>query len=274
MPHPFFESPATSRPLILGHRGAAGTTPENTLTSFEQGLRDGADVLESDVHLTRDGVPVLLHDASVDRTTEATGLVASLTLAEIRELDAAHRFSPDGSHDFPYRNKGVTIPTLEQAFRRFPTARFNLELKTGGAAVAERVVELVQQLDREDRTLLTAGEDDLMDQLVAAAHARNASPAFGACTRDAAGFARSAADATPPPPTPMALQIPAEFGGQPLITPELVQHAHTHGVQVHAWTINEPDEMTRLLDLGVDGLVTDFPARMRDLLERRHHAET
>ena len=271
MPHPFFGSPE-QRPLILGHRGAAGTTPENTLVSFECGLESGAHILESDVHLSRDGVPILLHDPEVDRTSDGRGSVADLDLAAIQALDAGYRFSPDEGKSFPYRAKGLTIPTLEEAFRRFPGARFNLELKTGGPLVAERVVGLVKDLGRANRTLLTAGDDALMDEIVATAQAQGTDPALGACTRDAADFARAAAAGTPPPAIPMALQIPAAFAGRSLITPQLIAHAHAHDVQIHAWTINEEEEMTRLLDLGVDGLVTDLPARMRDLLRQRTHA--
>ena len=112
MPHPFFGSPE-QRPLILGHRGAAGATPENTLVSFECGLESGAHILESDVHLSRDGVPILLHDPEVDRTSDGSGSVADLDLAAIQALDAGYRFSPDEGESFPYRAKGLTIPTLQ-----------------------------------------------------------------------------------------------------------------------------------------------------------------
>ena len=271
MLHPFFRVPE-SHPEILGHRGAAGTAPENTLEAFAEGLRRGADILESDIHLTQDGVPVLLHDPEVDRTTDGSGAVCDLHLEEIQKLDAGYRFTPEGSETCAFRGQGLQIPTLEQAFRRFPDARFNLELKAGSEYCASQVIKLVKALDRENRTLLTAGDASLMDQLVASAKEQNASPAFGACTRDAAAFARSAAQNLAPPPIPMALQIPVGFGGQVLVTDALIAHAHAHQVQVHVWTINEEEEMARLLDMGVDGLVTDFPGRMNELLQRRHDA--
>ncbi len=271
MTHPFFPAPE-SRPEILGHRGAAGTAPENTLEAFAEGLSRGADILESDVHLSQDGVPVLLHDPDVDRTTNGRGAVCDLNLEDIQALDAGYRFAPQHPKTFSFRGQGLKIPTLEEAFRRFPGARFNLELKTGGVLCAEQVVNLVKALDRENRTLLTAGDDSLMDQIVASAREQNVNPAFGACTRDAAAFARSAAQSLPPPPIPMVLQIPAAFGGQNLVTDALIAHAHAHQVQIHVWTINEEEEMTRLLDMGVDGLVTDFPGRMKELLQRRHDA--
>lgn len=263
MRHPYFDLP---RPLVIGHRGAAGEAPENTLLSFERALALGAGILESDVHLTRDGVPVLLHDDRVERTTEGRGPVGELTLAELRRLDAGHRFSPDGGHSFPFRGLGLRVPTLAEAFRAFPGARFNLELKDGGAALAETVVALVREARREATTLLTAGEDAMMQALRAELARSGVEPAVGASTGDVLRFVRAAMQGLVPPPEPLALQIPAEFAGRPLVNRELLAYAHAHDVQVHVWTVNEPGEMKALLELGVDGLVTDFPGRLVALL--------
>lgn len=267
--HPYFTASTDGAALVLAHRGAAGEAPENTLVSFELALKQRADILESDVHLTRDGVPVLCHDALLDRTTDATGPLRERTLAELVRLDAAHHFSQDGGATFPLRGQGIRIPSLEQAFEAFPEASFNLELKEGGEVLARRVVEQVVGTDRHERTLLTAADDDLMDHLKVAVGATNRKPALGASTLDVARFVRAAVARAAPPPGPQALQIPSEFSGRPLVTPQLIAHAHAHGVQVHVWTIDDESEMTRLLDLGVDGLVTNFPARMRALLARR-----
>jgi glycerophosphoryl diester phosphodiesterase len=263
--HPYFALPT---PLVLGHRGAAGEAPENTLFSFERGLERGAHILESDVHVTRDGVPVLCHDPSVGRTTDGAGDIADLDWEELRRLDAGYRFSPDGAA-FPYRGAGLRIPSLEEAFRAFPDARFNLELKIDRAGLVERVVELVQRLDREAATLLTAGEDAIMEAIRECVRRRGAGPALGASTGDVLAFVRSAVEGKAPESEAMALQIPEEFGGRTLVTPELVGHAHAYGVQVHVWTVNEEADMERLLDRGVDGIVTDLPGRLAQLLARR-----
>ncbi|MGH0035546.1 MAG: glycerophosphodiester phosphodiesterase [Myxococcota bacterium] len=264
MTHPYFSIP---RPTILGHRGAGGVAPENTLASFERGLADGADILESDVHATRDGVPVLIHDPSLDRTTDGTGPVSGVTLEELRRFDAAHGFSREGEPCL--RGRGITVPTLEEAFDAFPDARFNLEIKARDAGVVDRVVELVRERGREDTTLLVAEKNDIMDALrrALARHAKR--PAVGASLADVLAVIRSAQSGEAPDTDSLALQIPAEFGGEPLVTPELIAHAHAHGIVIHVWTINEEQEMTELLDRGVDGLVTDFPGRLRALLERR-----
>ena len=274
MSHPYFDAGrgaahTSRRPLILGHRGAAGEAPENTLLSFELALKQGADILESDVHLTRDGVPVLCHDARLDRTTNGAGPIAEHPFAEVARLDAAHGYSLDGGATFPLRGHGIRIPSLEQAFAAFPEAYFNLELKSGGEALAKQAVDLVTATGRHDRTLLTAADDDLMDHLKVFARAAPHSPALGASTLDVVRFVQAAVEGTPPPPGPQALQIPTEFSGRPLVTPELLAHAHRFGVEVHVWTIDDESEMNRLLDLGVDGLVTNFPGRMRELLARR-----
>ena len=140
MKHPFFDLPT---PTVIGHRGSAGEAPENTLLSFECALADGAAILESDVHLTRDGVPVLIHDDAVDRITEGSGRVADFSLDALRHLDAGYRFTPDQGRTHPYRGRGLRVPTLQEAFAAFPGARFNLELKENLAGMVERSVEAV-----------------------------------------------------------------------------------------------------------------------------------
>jgi len=132
--HPFFDLP---RPIPVGHRGASGERPENTLPAFERALAQGARILETDVHPTRDGVAVIFHDGELDRTTDGFGPIAARTLAELKELDAGYRFSPDGGASFPCRGRGTTIPTLAEAFAAFPDARFNIEVKEGDRAFLE-----------------------------------------------------------------------------------------------------------------------------------------
>jgi glycerophosphoryl diester phosphodiesterase len=266
MGHPYFELPT---PLVLGHRGCAGEVPENTLASFQRGLDAGADILESDVHLSGDGVPVLIHDDDVARVSEGAGRVGALTLAELQKLDAGHGFSTDAGASHPFRGRGLRIPTLREAFEAFPAARFNLELKEDLPGLVERTVALLKEFGRAERTLLTAERAPLMQRIHAALDAERVAAARGASAEDVLAFVRCALDGSPPPPGPMALQVPASFRDRPLVTEPLVRHAHAHGLHVHVWTINEPAEMTRLLELGVDGLVTDFPGRMRRLLEER-----
>ncbi len=259
MPHPFF---ALARPLVFGHRGACGECPENTLVSFERALAQGADVLETDVHRTRDGEIVVFHDADVARTTDGSGDIAALTWPEVARLDAGARFTAaDGST--PFRGQGVRVPRLADVLARFPGMRFNIELKRADPALVAGVLDLLRETGREALTLLAAEQDDAMRLLRAAVRERGSPVALGASVGDVLGFVRAAIESGEPPAGPMALQIPAEFLGRPLVTPELVSFAHAQGVQVHVWTINEPDEMRRLIALGVDGVMSDFPGRLR-----------
>ncbi|MCA9503763.1 MAG: glycerophosphodiester phosphodiesterase [Spirochaetaceae bacterium] len=264
MAHPFFD---VERPVVIGHRGAAGVCPENTLLSFATALEAGAQILESDVHVTRDGVPILLHDPDVDRVSDGCGCAGELAFETLRRLDAGHRFEdPDGAT--PFRGRGLHIPSLEEAFAAFPDARFNLEIKCADAAAIERTLDLIAGFDRSDRTLVTAGEDDVMGLLRRALAQHAARPAVGACLGEIVATIASALGQGPMPDDVMALQIPPVFAGRPLVTPALVEHAHREGVEVHVWTIDDLDEIEALLAIGVDGIVTDHPARMAGWLGR------
>jgi glycerophosphoryl diester phosphodiesterase len=265
MGHPYFDLPT---PLVIGHRGCAGEVPENTLESFARGLACSAVILESDLHLTRDGVPVLLHDPDVDRVTEGSGRVSDLCLEELQRLDAGHLFSTDEGKSYPFRGQGLHIPTFEETLKSFPGVRFNIELKDPAPGCVQAALEVILRNGREDLTLLTAGDSDLMVHLREQVEAKSAQVALGASVADIVEVLRSAQEHRPPATAAMALQIPTEFGGSPLVTTELVDHAHTFGIQVHVWTINDVDEMADLLALGVDGIVTDHPARLAELVGR------
>jgi glycerophosphoryl diester phosphodiesterase len=264
--HPYFD---LRTPISIGHRGCAGEAPENTLCSFERALSQGAAILESDVHLTRDGVPVLIHDPVIDRVTNGSDPVADRTLAELQRFDAGHRFSLDGGRTHPFRGRGVAIPSLEEAFDAFPGARFNLELKSALPGIVDATVEQVVKHRREAITLLTAGDDEIMRGIRARLDRHAVPIAQGASEGDVRDFIRTATHGDPPRIGPMALQIPADFAGRPLATRELLEYAHAQQIQVHVWTINEPAEMIRLLDLGVDGIITDYPGRLAALLSER-----
>ncbi len=268
MKHPFLRVPS---PCVLGHRGAAGECPENTLTSFERALARGASILETDLRISRDGVAVMFHDATVDRTTEGSGRVADHALAELRRLDAGYRFSPPEAEraSTPYRGRGVRIPTLEEALATFPSARFNLELKDGDPRLVEAVLETIASAGAADRVLLTAGADAIMARLRERVEAAEAGVALGACTGEIGSFVKSAIAGVAPPERLDVLQVPARFRGVPLVTPYFVGHAHRHDLIVHVWTVNDQREMQALLRLGVDGLITDFPARALEQISQR-----
>jgi glycerophosphoryl diester phosphodiesterase len=269
--HPFFEP----TPLVLGHRGAAAHAPENTLLSFRRAIELGALVIESDIQITRDGVPVMMHDEVVDRVTDGVGPVEALSLAELQALDAGHHFGIDDRGDLGagacsrFRGQGLRVPSLEEAFQAFPDARFNLEIKSPAAGLVSRVLDLVTKFDRAAGTLLAAADDDIMIEIRSELARRRLAAATSASVSEVVAVVRAAAAGTEPPEHIMALQIPLSFGDRPLVTPALVSHAKAHGIQLHVWTINDPNEMTALLELGVDGLVTDFPDRAAQAIAQR-----
>jgi glycerophosphoryl diester phosphodiesterase len=263
MTHPYFDRPT---PLILGHRGAAGVAPENTLPAFQRGLADGAHLLESDIHVTRDGVPVLIHDPEVDRTTAGHGPVIDFDFAELRDLDAGWSFESATESGFPFRGQGIRIPSLREAFEAFPESAFNLEIKAPEQNLVPEVLKLMQEFEREDRTLLVAGDNGIQARLREEIRLRGAAPALGASLSDIVEIVRAASEGRPHASDSMAIQVPLDFAGNRLVTPMLIDHCHDQDVQVHVWTINEVDTMRELLALGVDGIVTDLPGVMAQVI--------
>jgi len=257
----FFEG---LRPRIFGHRGASGSAPENTLISFEKAIEVGADILEMDVHATSDGHIVVMHDPAVGRTTNGKGLISALTLKQLKKLDAGHRFTPDEGATFPYRGKGITVPTLREVVERFPGVPFNIEVKENETENEYAVAKLLDELGHAEITLLAAEKDIMIERL------RPAAPGFPTnfCGSESLEFIQRTHqndwdDYTPPGD---ALQIPEEYGGMPILTPELLDAAHRLEIEVHIWTVNDTADMERLLEMGVDGIMTDYPERLTEVI--------
>lgn len=257
-------------PRVFGHRGACGQAPENTLPSFSLAAALGAGYLELDVHGTSDGTIVVLHDPLLDRTTNGSGPVNELRWSEVERLDAGYRFSADGS-SFPYRGNGVRIPTLESVLRAFPDQRFNIEIKQEEPAIVDDAVALLHKVGCADRTLLAAEHGSIMNEI---RRAVGDSIVTGYSTDDVLGFfehfeAGTLAQYEPPG---VALQVPTEAFGNPIVTAESVRAAHESGLEVHVWTINERSEVDRLLDLGVDAVMSDFPGLVTEAIRARSAA--
>jgi glycerophosphoryl diester phosphodiesterase len=249
-----------STPRVFGHRGAAGLAPENTLPSFALGLALGADVLEFDVHASRDGTIVVIHDATLDRTTNGAGPVRECTLHRLQQLDAGFQFTRGGG-DFPYRGQGIRIPTLESVFKLFPLASCNIEIKQGDPPIAAEVVDLIHRFDAQHRVLLAAEDDWIMQDI--RRHASDIATSFSA--PEVADFVARVRMSTFENygPAGCALQIPSRYGAIELVTAHSVTAAHRCGLEMHVWTINQRDEMERLLQLGVDGIMSDLPGLAR-----------
>lgn len=251
---------------MFAHRGASGTHPENTLPAFAAGLAAGADRLELDVHATADGHVVVLHDPAVDRTTNGTGPVKVLSLAALRALDAGHAFTAaDGSH--PFRGQGVLVPTLRELLAAHPDVALNIEIKQDDPPIVGRVLADLDAFGARDRTLLAAEHHHIMERIRAEAP----DAITGSSAVEVADFVYRLRDGRLGGYRPLgfALQVPPAFGGTEIVTAESVAAAHGLGLEVHVWTINDEAEMARLLDLGVDGLMTDLPALGTAVLRRR-----
>ncbi len=263
--YPFFSG---AKPRVIGHRGAAGEAPENTLPSFQRALDDGAAYVEFDVRTTADGEVVIIHDETVDRTTDGHGAVNGLTHSEIKRLDAGYRFSKDEGKTFPFRGQRIEIPTLAELFSSLPQIRAIIEIKQSHPPIVKKVIEIVRSAGKERNVLLATEEDEIMAEIRAALEDSDTPMAMGFCYGEVADFIawleRGCAGGSHPPG--QAMQLPCEFGGRTLVSAQTVAAAHDLGVEMFVWTVNERAEMERVLDLGVDGIITDYPARLRALL--------
>ena len=249
-------------PIVYAHRGGAALRPENTIPAFDHGLAVGADGLEFDVRLSKDGIVVVHHDDTLERTTSGRGPVAQLTAAELASLDAGCHFA-DPSGQFPFRGQGFGVPTLREVLNRYPAAQMIVELKTGGPALARAVVDEVRAAAAVDRVAVGSFDRRALDAV------RQYEP--GICTGAARSEARWALYRSwigwPLGRTPYReLQVPAHAGGTPIVTRRFVHHAHRAGVLVKVWTVNTESEMRRLLTYGVDALITDHPDVARRVL--------
>jgi glycerophosphoryl diester phosphodiesterase len=228
------------------------------MDSFRRAVADGADALELDVHATRDGVIVVIHDESLDRTTDGAGRVREQTFAELSSRDAGARFGEaDG---FPYRGRGIRVPALEQLLEELPAVPLNIEIKQAEPAIEDAVVSLLERKHAVERVVLAAEDDAVMQRI----RGRAPGAATSASYEEARDFFQRcfADDFANYAPAARALQIPRCVGEIELVTTETVAAAHRFGLEMHVWTINEEDEMVALLSLGVDGLMSDFPGRL------------
>jgi glycerophosphoryl diester phosphodiesterase len=252
-------------PVNLAHRGASDMAPENTIEAFRLAVEEGAGGLELDVHMTRDGHIVVIHDATVDRTTSGSGAVSEMTLDELRRLDAGHNFSPDGGPTRPYRGRGVRVPTLGEVLEEFPGVAVNIDIKAGTLGIEETVFGVLRGANALGRALVVSTHHATVRRF------RKVSGGYsstGASRWEIGVFYISSRLRLERIVRPAydALQVPLRHRGIPVVTTRFVRAAHARGVRVDAWTINQAEEMRRLLDLGVDVIMTDRPGTLAEVL--------
>jgi glycerophosphoryl diester phosphodiesterase len=280
------------RVLNFAHQGGEIEAPSNTMFAFKTALEKGADVLELDVHATADGELVVLHDATVDRTTNGEGQVDEMTVAEIRKLDAAYWFVPgcgtcndEPKSAFSYRGFATgerripsrfrrfgpddfKIPTLREVLETFPKTFINIEIKATAPETVpyeDKLAALLAEFGRTDDTIVVSFLDNAVETFKTLAPEVNTATG----TVEAGLFWASTQGPAPGAPSPrhQALQVPIIFNGVTVVTREFVAEAHDNGLAVHVWTINKRDEMEWLIDIGVDGIMTDRPTLLEKVLK-------
>ncbi|MFS8650803.1 MAG: glycerophosphodiester phosphodiesterase [Caldibacillus sp.] len=261
------------QPLVIAHQGGKGLAPSSTMPAFQKARSLGVDVLEFDVHMTSDGHLVAIHDPTVDRTTDGSGKVNDMTLAEIKRLDAGYSFQ-DEHGSYPYRGKGVTIPTVEEIFSATsdPDMLYIIEIKhTNDPALYEEIATklwgIIEKFRLEERVIIASFDQNIIDtvlkisrgQALVSAGKKEATKFVLTHKLFLNGLYRPGVD---------ALHFPLKSSGFNLVDKKLIRGAQRRGMQIHYWTVNDPETMGKLLELGADGIMTDYPDRLMKLINK------
>lgn len=257
-----------SRPLVIAHQGGDGIWPGDTLYAFEKSVELGADVLEMDAHITKDGQIVLMHDEKVDRTTNGAGLIEELTLSELKQLDAAYQWTNDNGKTFPYRGQGIPVPTLEELFQKFPKMRYVIEIKLTKNPIDKPLCNLILKHNMQDKVMVASFHDVAMQNFrdacpeVATSASRTEVRNFVLLGKAfLSGFVAPQYQSIQPP------YDPKESLNIPIMTPRFIREAHAKNIKVEPWTVNEPELMKQYVEWGVDGIITDRPDLMIEVLK-------
>lgn len=257
-----------STPLVFAHRGGRALGPENTLTAFDLGLAAGADGLELDIHLSADGVPVVHHDPDLDRCTNASGPIAARTADELSRVDAGFHFGEDAG--FPWRERGVGIPTLSAVLARYTAVPLIIEIKTPSPKAPHAVVELIRSAEAIERVCVGSFNFETLHAVrqIEAALATSASRLEGQRALYRSWFGLGVGRVPY-----RAFQVPEQSGRLRVVSPRFIRAAHRANLAFQVWTVNEEADMRRLLDWGVDGLITDRPDEAVRVRDEWVHAE-
>jgi len=261
--YPFFDRD-TAMPLAIAHRGGPELGPESTVYTYTRVAELGVEVLEMDVHATADGHLIVAHDSRVDRITNGSGRISTMTFAEIRALDAGFHWTPDGEA-YPMRGQGILMPTVIEMFTTFPEKRFVIELKSRGAQSARDLCAAVSDHNLQDRVAVASFADDALGAfreacpgVVTSASAVEVAMFWALHTLRLDDLYTS---------TPFsAFMVPIDFGSLNVVDERFAETCHRRNIALQVWTIDELEQMQWLIRIGADGIMTDRPTLLLDLL--------
>lgn len=255
----------SQRTVVLAHRGMPCTYPENTIIGFRAALDNGADVLETDIHFTKDKKFVVIHDDALERTTDGRGKAGDHPLSELKTLDAGYHFTTDGGQTYPFRGKGLRLPCLEELLKEFPDKRFNIDLKDDNPGQVKYYAEAIKKLKAENRVLTASRYHGNIKELrkiipeaATALSLREIIFFLIAASLRLLCLIRIRGDAFQIPEYYKRIRIAKEF---------FIKKARSKKLDVHVWTINDRDKMKRLLEMGADGLFTELPGVLNEVIE-------
>lgn len=258
--HPFFSQfDPDQYPLVIAHADdtGLGLWPGSTMLFLEESAALGVDILEIDVHMTQDGHLVVMHDHMVDRTTNGSGSISDLTLEEIKDLQVGGNWTQDEGQTYPYRGAGLQVPTLDEVLARFPGYPMNIEIKQESPSIAQPLCDKLRQNDMAEKVIVPSFSDPALAEF------REICPevATAASSSEVRNFVllNFILLSNLLSPQYQAFQVPQSSSNIPVVIPSFVNTAHDRNLQVHVWTVNDPEAMIRLTEMGVDGIMTDRP---------------
>ncbi|HKJ37838.1 MAG TPA: glycerophosphodiester phosphodiesterase [Anaerolineales bacterium] len=266
--HPYYEG--VERPLVIAHQGGDGVWPGDTMYAFEKAVEIGADVLEMDAHITKDGHIVLMHDETVDDTTDGTGSIEEMMLDELKQLDAAYDWSNDGGQTYPYRGQGIQVPALAELFEKFPQMRYVIEIKLTENPMDGPFCDLIRQYNMQDKVLVASFHDEAMQNFRETCPEIATSASRGEVTKFVllgkvflSGLVAPEYESIQPP------FDPEDSMNIPIMTKRFIRESHAKNIAVEPWTVDDPELMKQYIDWGVDGIITDRPDLMMEILNQK-----
>lgn len=243
--------------LIIGHRGACALLPENTMEAFRLAFEHEAPMIEFDVHLSKDGIPVILHDATLERTTDGKGYIYHYTAAELKKFSASYRFDPKKTGDFPFRKNNFRIPTFEEMLVEFKTQGLGVEIKDRSAELTRKVGKLIEKYGAQRRSIVgsrhTVVSKTMQKEFPEIRRFLSRNEFILHYLEFQRGAKKKQDD-----PTGVA-SMPLEACGFRLDDPRFIEYLHERKITVFYWTINDPGVMKDLASKGADGIITNDP---------------